>query len=70
MGTEDNETTWKELSLHCPNCGGIVRGYTNHEGMVKLQCRICGVNMVIKQMGRRHNRVDIFSATGKDRLND
>lgn len=64
METDGKETTWKVTSLHCPNCGGIVQGYTNYEGAVKLSCRICGVKMVMKRMGRRHDRVDIYAPAG------
>ena len=69
MEPDDIETTWKATTMHCPNCGDIVCGYKNSDGTVKLQCSICGVNMVLKRMGRRHDRVDIYAPVGQARIN-
>jgi ribosomal protein S27E len=62
------ENTWKPITIHCPNCGTITTGYKNNEGTVKLECRICRVTIIYKQMGRRHDRIDIYALEGQERL--
>ena len=56
----DKDGDWQLYErIHCSNCGNIVCGYKNSDGAVKLKCSTCGANMVLKQMGRRHDCVDI-----------
>ena len=44
---------------HCPNCGALVQGIKNGDGIAKGECRSCGSSMVRKFMGRRHDRLDV-----------
>ena len=66
--TNPYENTWNPIQIHCPNCGTIITGYKNNEGTLKLECRICRVKMIYKQMGRRHDRIDIYAPEGQERL--
>lgn len=59
--------TWKQSALHCPNCGGLVSGSRNIEGQIRFQCYLCGVRIVLKQMGRRHDRIDVYARDGQVR---
>ena len=33
---------------HCPNCGALVQGIKNGDGIAKGECRSCGSSMVRK----------------------
>lgn len=45
---------------HCPNCGALVQGIKNGDGIAKGECRSCGSSMVRKFMGRRHDRLIVY----------
>lgn len=53
---------------HCPNCGELVQGVKNEDGVAKGTCRKCGSCMVRKYMGRRHDRVEIYAPKGQERI--
>lgn len=52
---------WRMVSWHCPNCGNLVSGYPNADGNVKVTCRKCGTEMVMKDKGRRHNTLEVYA---------
>ena len=51
---------------HCPNCGALVQGIKNGDGVAKGECRSCGSSMVRKFMGRRHDRLDVYAPKGQE----
>ena len=51
---------------HCPNCGALVQGIKNGDGIAKGECRSCGSSMVRKFMGRRHERLDVYAPKGQE----
>ena len=51
---------------HCPNCGALVQGIKNGDGIAKGECRSCGSSMVRKFMGRRHDRIDVYAPKGQE----
>ena len=51
---------------HCPNCGALVQGIKNGDGIAKGECRSCGSSMVRKFMGRRHDRLDVYAPKGQE----
>ena len=56
------------VQWHCPNCGSLVMGVRNKEGLVKVECTTCSSVMVSRMMGRRHDRIDIYAPTGQTRV--
>ncbi len=62
------ELEWKPVQWHCANCGSIVMGVRNSEGIVKVKCSHCQAVMVAKAMGRRHDRIDIYAPQGQQRI--
>lgn len=59
------QDTWKPTRRHCINCGRVLTGYRNENGLVKLQCTRCGLVMVSKRISRRHERIDITPPYGE-----
>lgn len=55
----------KPTRRYCHNCGKIVIGFRSEKGVVKLECRHCGLVMISKRMSRRHERVDVIPPTGE-----
>ena len=58
------------VQWYCPNCGSLVAGVRNKEGLVKVQCRSCFAVMVSKAMGRRHDQIDVYAPDGQARRAD
>lgn len=56
------------VQWHCANCGALVMGMRNSDGIVKARCPKCQAVMVSKQMGRRHDRIDIYAPPGEMRM--
>ncbi len=59
------QDTWKPTRRHCINCGQVLTGYRNENGLVKLQCARCGLVMVSKRISRRRERIDITPPHGE-----
>lgn len=47
-------------SMHCPVCGRLLRGCYRKDMRAKIHCRICNVDIISEQMGRRHIHSDIY----------
>ncbi|MCC8081456.1 MAG: hypothetical protein LUI14_11415 [Lachnospiraceae bacterium] len=60
----DERDDWSSFSWYCPNCGGLVTGYKNREGFIKVECGTCHSIMVRRLKNHRHNNIDIFTPIG------
>lgn len=59
---------WQLKKLYCPNCRHLIIGFEDKDGMTKITCEDCGVTMVRKTMGRRHDRIDIYAPRTQERI--
>lgn len=57
---------WRPVIRHCFNCGEIVSGYRNADGLVKMKCSHCACSMVCKKISRRQENVKVFAADGEE----
>ena len=42
---------WRIFSWYCPNCGLLDSSCADAKGKVKVRCRRCGADMVLKIKG-------------------
>ena len=63
------QDTWKPTRRHCINCGQVLTGYRNENGLVKIQCTRCGWDKVSKRISRRHERRDSTPPDGEQSEN-
>lgn len=56
----------KLLRRRCRNCGQVLAGYRNAQGILKLKCPKCGLEEVGKRISRRHERCDFYVPPGND----
>ena len=61
----DLHIEWRPVSMYCTNCGELLTGYQNSERMTRIECVRCHSVSVRKQIGRRHNRIDIYAPKGQ-----
>ena len=66
---EERLFKWKLAMMYCPNCGHLVMGYRNEDGIAKMECPVCKLCMVSKQKSRRHETLDIYAPVGQVALN-
>ena len=52
---------WKIYSWYCPNCKAEVCGIKDKKNQIKAKCERCGVQMVRKFIGRRHQQIEIYA---------
>ena len=52
---------WTAFQWHCTNCGNIVTGYRNDRGLVKVDCRVCGVRMVRSRRNAGHDTIEVYA---------
>ena len=57
----NKQNDWRIVSCYCPNCGKLLSGHPGEEGNVKISCRKCGAEMVLKVKGRRHTTLEIYA---------
>lgn len=50
----------------CHNCGKVMTGFRNAQGVLKLRCPVCGLEEVGRKVGRRHERCDFYVPPGND----
>lgn len=55
------QENWRIISWYCPNCGNLVSGYPNADGNIKVTCRKCATDMVMKTKGRRHSTLETYA---------
>lgn len=55
------QDNWRTVSWYCPNCGNLVSGYPNADGIIKVTCCKSGTEMVMKIKGRRHNTLEVYA---------
>ena len=60
---------WMVSKKICINCGQVLTGYRNAQGLVKFRCPKCGLCMVSKLISRRHEKIDVF-ATANEIIED
>ena len=53
---------WTIYSWYCPNCNTEVCGLRDKKNQIKARCERCGVQMVRKFIGRRHQQIDIYAS--------
>lgn len=58
---------WNTEPSHrrCRNCGKLLTGYRDAQGVLKLKCPQCGLEEVGKKLGRRHERCDFYAPPGQ-----
>lgn len=56
-----NVSKWRIFSWYCPNCGLLDSSCTDAKGKVKVRCRRCGADMVLKIKGRRHTSIEVYA---------
>lgn len=56
----------KPLRRHCRNCGKVLTGFRNVQGILKLKCPQCGLEEVGRKVGRRHERCDFYVPEGEE----
>ena len=61
---------WKPIIRHCRNCGAKIVGFTNKQGVVKVDCPKCGVSSISKMLDRRHERCDTYAPPGMESLDE
>ena len=59
------QDSWQKISWYCPNCGKLLSGQPNAEGVVKATCCTCHAEMAMKVKGRRHNTLEIYAPPNK-----
>ena len=59
------QNEWTEVHLHCPNCGKLLAGFQDNEGMTKISCIYCFSKIVSKKRTRRHHSIDVYAPTGQ-----
>lgn len=52
---------WKIYSWYCPNCNTKVSGVKNKKNQIRVRCDLCNAEMVRTNMGRRHQKIDIYA---------
>lgn len=52
---------WTLSHRICMNCGQLLSGHRDKNGLLKMECPKCGLRMVSKQMGRRRENIDVYS---------
>lgn len=52
---------WSVSHKICMNCGQLLSGHRDKNGLLKMECPKCGLRMVSKQMGRRRENIDVYS---------
>ena len=52
---------WTIYSWYCPNCNTEVCGIKDKKNQIKTKRERCGVQMVRKFIGRRHQQIDIYA---------
>lgn len=60
--------SWRPRKIYCCNCRTLVSGIENNEGITKMTCPKCGTVSVLKRMGRRHDRIEVYPPKGSERL--
>lgn len=58
---------WAPCVWHCSNCGELVSGLKNENGDIKVQCKKCGMVMVRRMKGRRHDTIELYAPKGQER---
>jgi len=61
IGMLNKQNDWRIVSCYCPNCGKLLSGHPSEEGNVKISCRKCGADVVLKVKGRRHTTLEIYA---------
>ena len=56
---ENSNSDFKVVRLYCCNCGQLLSGCTNKEGLVKYRCPKCGCVLISKKLSRRKSVVEI-----------
>lgn len=59
---------WTAIPMFCPNCGQLNYGYQNKEAKIRYECTRCEVVLIRTTKGRRHDTIEIYAATGTERL--
>lgn len=55
------QEVWAPFQWHCSNCGNVVRGVKNQNGMIKVKCNRCQVVMVRKLKTKWHDTIDVYA---------
>jgi len=63
-----NYENWKPYPMYCLNCGELIFGFRNDEGVVKGECKRCGTVFVRRFRSRRHESIDVFAPKGTERV--
>lgn len=64
-----NREEWTPFKWHCSNCGHIVTGIKNQNGVIKVKCSRCQAVMVRRLKSMWHDTIDVYSPEHKSRCN-
>lgn len=59
---------WTIYSWYCPNCKNKVSGLKNSKNQIRATCDQCGVEMVRKIVGRKHDVINMYAPVGMEHL--
>ena len=64
-----NQEEWTPFKWHCSNCGHIVAGSKNQNGVIKVKCNRCQAVMVRRLKSKWHDTIAVYSPEHKSRCN-
>ena len=58
---EESKQLWREVRLHCPNCGRYLHGNLRADGSARLKCQSCGLIIVRTVKSRRRCELQLLA---------
>ena len=58
---EESKQLWREVRLHCPNCGRYLHGNLRVDGSARLKCQSCGLIIVRTVKSRRRCELQLLA---------
>ena len=62
---EEAKQLWREVRLHCPNCGRYLHGNLRADGSARLKCQSCGLIIVRTVKSRRRCELQLLAVENK-----
>ena len=64
-GFRGSESEWRQISWFCPNCGKLVEGALNRQGVAKKACPNCKTSMVRRHVSLKKDIIEIYAPEGE-----
>ena len=58
---EESKQLWREVRLHCPNCGRYLHGNLRADDSARLKCQSCGLIIVRTVKSRRRCELQLLA---------